>query len=386
MSEPEPASVREHLEVLMPPGGRSRRVLGWGIVSWTFIGLGLLTLALIAALARIADVFPFVVVAGLVVFLLNPLVEVLAARGVPRRAAVVVAFAGTAVVAAVALDLIVPVLVRQTQELVRSSPALVRHGSGLVDRLSRSPSPVLRRIGATVASWADSHAGSAGAELNTALGAGLRLAHAGLVLILGGFLGFLLLLSLPSTSRAAVAIMPPPVRGAVQPSLAEFRRITAGYLRARILVSVVVGTLAGIGLWAIGMPYWLLLAIVVAVANLIPMLGSWIGAVPVILVSLATKPPAFLFAALGVVAVAHVVDGYILSPIVLRETTRLHPVVVLLAVLAGAELFGVWGVLAAIPVAGLLQYVLVEWGLPWLTGAPASGAAPGSGEPEPGRA
>ena len=381
----EPVSLRENLELLMPPGGRSRRVLGWGVICWTCIGLGLLVLAMIAVLARIAEVFPFIVVAGLAVFVLNPFVAWLVARGVHRGVATVVVFAVAVVLVGVTLALLVPVVVHQTQELVRSSPELVRHGGGLVDRLSRSSSPLLHRLGTTVRAWVDAHAGTAGAEVDTALGAGLRLAHAGLVLLLGGFLGFLLLLSLPSTSRAAMAMVPPTARVAVEPSLAEARRITGGYLRARLLVSFVVGVIAGIGLWAVGMPYWLLLALVVGVANLVPMLGSWLGAIPVILVSLATKPPEFLFVVLGVVAVAHVVDGYVLSPIVLKETTKLHPVVVLLAVLAGAELFGFWGVLAAIPVAGVVQYVLVEWVWPAIGGAPAAGGEhdpmPDSAEP-----
>ena len=350
--------------------------MGWGVICWTLIGLGLLVLAMIAVLARIAEVFPFVVVAGLAVFLLNPLVAALTSRGVPRSVATVAVFGVAVVLVAVALELLVPVVVHQTQELVRSSPALVRHGgSGLVDRLSRSSSPLLRRLGTSVKTWVDAHAGTAGAEADTAVAAGLRLAHAGLVLLLGGFLGFLLLLSAPSTSRAATALVPPSMRRAVDPSIAQARKITEGYLRARLIVSAVVALIAGVGLWAVGMPYWLLLAIVVGVANLIPMIGSWLGAIPVVLVSLATKPPQFLFVVLAVVAVAHVVDGYVLSPIVLKETTKLHPVVVLLAVLAGAELFGFWGVLAAIPVAGVVQYVLVEWVLPAL-GGPSPEAKP----------
>src|SRR5439155_18509794 len=126
--------------------------------------------------------------------------------------------------------------------------------------------------------------------------------------------------------------------------------------------------LATIGLWAIHMPFWLLLGVIVGVANLVPMLGSWIGGVPVALVSLLTKPPSFLLVVLAVVAVAHMVDGYILSPIVLKETTNLHPVVILLAVLLGADLLGFWGILAAIPVAGLVNFVLREWVIPRWTG------------------
>ena len=70
-------------------------------------------------------------------------------------------------------------------------------------------------------------------------------------------------------------------------------------MRARLVVSGAVCVLATLGLWVVGMPFWLLLGVVVGVANLIPMFGAWIGAVPVILVSLATKPPAFLFLVLA---------------------------------------------------------------------------------------
>ena len=80
------------------------------------------------------------------------------------------------------------------------------------------------------------------------------------------------------------------------------------------------------------------------------------------------KPPSFLLLVLLVITVAHAVDGYILSPIVLKETTKLHPVVVLLAVLLGAQLAGLWGILAAIPVAGLAQFLLRGWVVPKLQG------------------
>ena len=115
------------------------------------------------------------------------------------------------------------------------------------------------------------------------------------------------------------------------------------------------------------MPFWLLLGTIVGVANLIPMLGSWIGGIPVALVALLTKPPSFLLVVLAVVAVSHMVDGFVLSPLVLKETTDLHPVVILLAVLLGADLLGFWGILAAIPVAGVINFLLREWVVPRLS-------------------
>jgi predicted PurR-regulated permease PerM len=197
---------------------------------------------------------------------------------------------------------------------------------------------------------------------------GTVLAHAGVVLLLGGFLGYLVLVSRPSLSSGVIILVPPARRQTATEVLDELGRIVSGFVRARFIVSFVVGVLTTIGLFAIGMPSWLLLGILVGIANLIPTVGSFIGAVPVILVAILTKPPAFVLAAVAVMLLAHAVDGYILSPIVLKGTTDLHPVVVLLAVVAGAELMGLWGVFAAIPIAGIAQYCLKRWVGPRLFG------------------
>jgi len=361
-------TIRDHLERLMPPGGRGRRIIGWGLVAWTFVGAAILLWAVAHVIQRFAGIFPYLVMAGLVVFVLNPAVRRLASLGIPRRVAATVVFAVSVVLTALVVDLAIPVLVHQTQNLVSASPGYVRKGGGVFDGLARSSNPLLHQVGKGASGWLKDHAGSAPRALETLTGAGLKLAHVGLVVLLGGFLGFLLLLSLPETARAATAMIPPGSRDRLGPPMAEVRRIVAGYVQARLIVSAVVGTLATVGLWAIHMPFWLVLGIIVGVANLIPMLGSWIGAVPVALVSLLTKPPSFLLVVLAVVVVAHAVDGFILSPIILKETTNLHPVIILLAVLLGAELLGFWGILAAIPVAGVIHFMLREWALPRITG------------------
>jgi predicted PurR-regulated permease PerM len=381
MERERPPSVRDHLERLMPPGGRGRRLLGWGIVAWTAIGAGILLAVLGRVLSRMAGIFPYLVVAGMVVFLLNPLVVRVARLGVPRRLAATIVFLAAMAVTALVLTLTVPALIHQGQTLLATSPELVRKGGGLFARLSRSSNPLLHEVGKGASNWLVGHAGNAPKALATLTTAGLRLARAGVVLVLGGFLGFLLLLSLPETARGLGALIPPASRDKVAPPMAEVRRIATGYVRARLIVSAVVGVLATVGLWAVGMPFWLLLGIIVGVANLIPMLGSWIGGVPVAMVALVTRPPSFLLVVLAVVVAAHVVDGFVLSPIVLKETTNLHPVVILLAVLLGAELLGFWGILAAIPVAGVAHFAIREWVIPRLTGARPPEEPPPMGEP-----
>lgn len=330
-------------------------------------------------LSRVSGVFPYLVVAAIVVLVLNPAVRRLARLGVPRHLAATVVFVGALALTVLVLSLMVPILIHQFQHLTGSSPELLRRG-GLFERLARSTNPPLHQVGEASLNWLRDHAGNAPKALQTATSAGLKLAHAGLVLLVGGLLGFLLLLSLPETTRGMVALIPPASRERLGPPLTEVRRIVSGYVRARLIVSGVVGVLATLGMWAVHMPFWLILGVIVAVANLIPMLGSWIGGIPVAFVSLLTKPPSFLFIVLAVVVIAHLVDGFILSPIVLKETTDLHPVVILLAVLLGADLLGFWGILAAIPIAGVINFAIREWLLPRIAGATPP---PRTNSPEP---
>jgi predicted PurR-regulated permease PerM len=374
-------SIRDHLERLMPTGGRGRRLVGWGVVAWTGIGAAIVLYALAKALSRLANVFPYLVVAAMVVFVLNPLVRKLVAWGLPRRLAVTIVFAAAVMLVVGLVDLLVPIIIHQSQSLVGSAPGLVRKGGNLFDGLTRSHDPVLHRIGMSIQTWLHDHAGNAPKALNTLTAAGLKLAHVGIVLVLGGFLGFLLLLSLPETTRGILAMVPPGSRDAWAAPLDEVRRIVSGYVRARLIVSAAVGLIATIGLFLVHLQFWLILGIVVGVANLVPMLGSWIGGAPVALVAILTKPPSFLFVVLAVVVFAHVIDGYILSPIILKETTNLHPVVILLAVVLGAELLGFWGILAAIPVAGVIHFFLRESVFPRMLGAAPPAPPPPDGEP-----
>jgi predicted PurR-regulated permease PerM len=372
------AGIRAQLERLMPAGGRGRRLVGWGVVAWTTIGLAILVGVLGRTLGLFAGIIPYLVMAWLVVFLLGPAVRWVATRRVPYRLAATAVFVLALAITAVILALVIPALVHQTQQLVQGSKLLVaKGGATLFERLSHSSSPVLRRAGDTITSWIQDHAGSVQDYLRTVTGAGLQLAHFGLVLMIGGFLGYLFLLSLPE-SRTMVGLLPATTRERLEQPMAEVHRIVGGYVRARLIVSTVVGILATLGLWIIHMPFWLPLGIFVGIANLIPMLGAWIGGVPVAIVALLTKPPSYLFLVLIVIAISHMVDGYILSPIVLKETTKLHPVVVLLAVLLGADLAGFWGILAAIPVAGIVQYGLKTWVVPRLRGTEASPTASGA--------
>jgi len=357
-------SLDDQIELVLPTGSRSRRFAQAGLVVWAAIGVALLVGIAFILLARLTGLLPYLVVAGVVVLVLSPLVNGLVRLRVPRQIAATATFAAAAVATPAVAPFVVRAFVHQLTSLLEHKAQALQRG-GLVHRLVVSHNSLLHSIGTKVTKWVAEHQSRAPEYLGNMA---VALARASVVILLGSLLGYLLLVWRPQVGRFTLLLFPPQRRQTVQDLITEMGRIVSGYVRARFIVSSVVGGLATIGLWAFGMPFWLVLGFWVGLANLIPTLGAYIGGAPVVVVALLTKPPAYVLVPVVVMMLSHAVDGFILSPLVLKETTDLHPVVVLLAVIAGAEVAGLYGVLAAIPVAGIVQYLARRWIKPLVFG------------------
>ena len=347
----------EPLDKVVPPESRGRRLVAVGVVAWTGVGIAGVIWLVVLVLSRIAGIIPYLAVAGLVVLALNPLVRLLVRMGTPRRLAATIVFAAVALALPPLLSLLVQVVVDQGKSLVNQAPGLIGSG-GVFTKFQSSHNLILHGIGSGALRYLHHHQVGTKEILDRVGNAAAQLAHLGVAAVLGGILGYIVLLSLHDIEKGSMAILPQARREQVSGFMAEVARQLGGYVRARLIVSAVVGSLAILGLWVIGMQFWLVLGLLVGVANLIPVLGSWIGGIPVLLVALLTKPPSFLFAVAGVMIGAHLIDGWILSPLLFKGTLDLHPVVTLLAVVVGAELFGIWGVLLGVPIAGIAQYLI----------------------------
>jgi predicted PurR-regulated permease PerM len=349
--------VWEPLDRVVPPESRGRRVVALGVVAWAGVGVAGVGWLLVFVVSRLAGILPYLAVAGITVMVLNPVVRILVRRGLSRRLAATVVFAVGAFAIPPLLTLLVQVIVDQGRSLLDQAPGLIGKG-GVFTKFRDSHNSILHNIGSGALRYLHHHHVGTVQILDRLGNAAVQLAHVGMVIVLGGILGYVILLSLPDIRRGSMAVVPRARRAQVSEFFDEVGRMLGGYVKARLIVSGAVGALATIGLWAIGMPFWLILGLLVGIANMIPVLGSWIGGVPVLLVALLTKPPSFLFVVGAIIVCSHLVDGWILSPLVFKGTLDLHPVITLLAVIVGAELLGIWGVLLGVPIAGIIQYVI----------------------------
>jgi len=137
-------------------------------------------------------------------------------------------------------------------------------------------------------------------------------------------------------------------------------RTVGGYVSDNVLISMSVGVLTGIVLAILGVPYAIALGLIVAILDLIPLAGATIAAIIVGAVAFLHSVPAGIIVVVFFI-VYQQVENHILQPVVYGRTVQLSPLVVLISVLIGAELAGVLGALAAIPVAGTLQVIFADW-------------------------
>ena len=134
----------------------------------------------------------------------------------------------------------------------------------------------------------------------------------------------------------------------------------SGYVTGNLLISLIAGTLTTVVLLALGVPFAVALGVIVAILDLIPLAGATIAAIIIGTVAFLHSITAGIVVVIFFI-VYQQIENHLLQPIVYGRTVQLSPLVILISVLIGAELAGVLGALAAIPVAGSLQVVFADW-------------------------
>jgi predicted PurR-regulated permease PerM len=327
--------------------------LAWHVVTWILI-------ALFLALA------------------LNPAVEFFERRGLRRGWASAVVFF-LALLSFVALGfLLVPPLVDQVRQFIDAVPDFVADltaGRGPLGFLQEDYQIVEKVRAAIEERGAGEVLGITAAGI--AVAQGVVSAVVGAVAI--AFITFFMLLEGPTMLSRSLALLPEGTRPRWERVFGDIYRTVGGYVTGNLLISLIAGTASAVVLFVLGSDYAVALAVVVAVLDLVPLAGATLAAIIVSTVA---------FIELGwvkgiVVVVFFLVyqqlENHILQPVIYGRTVQLSPLTVLIAVLIGAELIGILGALAAIPVAGILHAVfreLARYRRESLVAAPGEAAPP----------
>jgi predicted PurR-regulated permease PerM len=194
----------------------------------------------------------------------------------------------------------------------------------------------------------------------TAVAAAKGVVNAVLAFVTIAFLTFFMLLEGPNWIDRFFSLLQPDSRKRWRGVGHDVYRTVGGYVSGNLLISLIAGGLTSIVLTIMGVPFAIALGLIVGILDLIPLAGATIAAIIVGAVAFIHSIPAGIVVVVFFI-VYQQVENHILQPIVYGRTVQLSPLVVLISVLIGAELAGVLGALAAIPVAGSIQVVFIDW-------------------------
>jgi len=316
-------------------------------------GLVILVVALLALVYLAWHIITWILIAAFLAVALNPAVEALTRRGVGRGPASAIVFVVTLLVMVGIGFLVIPPLIDQIRDFVNAVPNLVEDvtkGRGRLGFLERDYHLVERVREAVETKGLGSLLGVT--QPAVAVAKGVVTAVVGIVTV--AFLTFFMLLEGPRTVERFLDALPAETSKRWRRVGGEIYRTIGGYVTGNLVISFVAGVASAVLLFAVGSSYAVALGLVVAIFDLVPLAGATIAAVLVTLV---------VVVELGwiqavIVAVFFVVyqqlENHVLQPLVYGRTVQLSPLTVLIAILIGAELAGVLGALAAIPVTGSL--------------------------------
>ncbi|CAI2717242.1 AI-2E family transporter [Nitrospina watsonii] len=299
-----------------------------------------------------------------VAYLLDPLVDRLETWKLQRTPAVVLLLISFFVVVLVAGVVLIPILQVQIQNLAENLPDYLtaikgwiqpylqdlagidreRIGEVLHDsmqKLGRVPLELLGTAGGWV--W-----GSITGFVNTLLFV------VNLVIIPVAM--FYLLRDFDEIVARLAKLIPPRYSETTRDVVKEIDDVLSQFVRGQLMVATLMAAMYSVGLYFCGTPLSLLIGMMAGYANLVPYLGVVVGFLPAVLLTfLQTQDWVSLVGVVAVFGVVQAIEGFLITPYVVGDKVGLHPVVIMLAVLIGAELFGLLGILMAVPVAAILN-------------------------------
>ncbi|HVP15325.1 MAG TPA: AI-2E family transporter [Terriglobales bacterium] len=318
---------------------------------------------IIAALAMVValllafvlrEVLIAVFVAAVLAVAIDPLVGFLVRRGVPRVAAIAIPFFGLLGLVTLVVATFVPLVLDQARQLGQAPPGIYGRITAFV---SGAGNPQLAAIGQKALGALPQGAAQAAQGLfGRAVGFVEGAASVFGVLILT----FYMAMDQKGMRTATVALVPWRERPRAERLDDRVKGRLGRWLRGQLLLGAVMGGLSYAALLLLHVQFALILALLAGLAELIPVVGPFIGAVPAVLVAASQQPILGLWVAI-VYIVMQELEAHLLVPRIMSEATGLNPVVVIVAILAAAKLAGFVGVLLAVPAAILVKELLDEW-------------------------
>lgn len=306
-----------------------------------------------------------ILIAGILFFIFNPLVKLLEKGKVPRTVAILIPYLVFIGIITLIGVLAGPIISQQLTDLIENFPEYADEFSLFIMNLSETTEfrwimdqdyVSINEIQNNLTNYAASLPENITSSITKILGVVTNIT---LVIITVPFILFYMLKDGHKLPPTAVKVLPTSYRHEGLKIFQDLYETLAAYIQGQLIVSIAVGLGCFIGYTIIGLEYALILGIVVAVSNIIPYVGPFIGAAPAVIIALLESPTQALLAAV-VVLIVQQIDGNFLSPLIIGKRLNTHPLTIILLLVGAGSFGGIVGMILAVPTYAVLKAVVLN--------------------------
>lgn len=346
-----------------------------GGVNWQLIGRSIVIAVLIVLAIYVMTLIPktmeVFLIAILIAYGLAPITRRLSLR-MPRALAIAVVYVALAVVTTALFVLVVPAVLAQFQVMLSNAPTYVSEAQQYINdaqawlKAHLGPLVATNQLSTIESTSVDKVSAGIQTVLESLSLIAVGVANAVVVAVFGVILSYFLLANTDAVRDSYYSLFPDRLRKQARIFSHEVGRVVGGFIIGQTILCVIAAVLTYLGLLIVRTPYALLLALLSGLCYAIPYIGVVIAAVVGFGFGLLTSWKIGLLIAIIIMVASKIAD--FLVPKVMGDTVGVSPMAIIFAVFAGGELFGLWGVILAIPAAALFKVVWNLWLHPWLTG------------------
>ncbi|MFC4601253.1 AI-2E family transporter [Cohnella hongkongensis] len=302
---------------------------------------------------------------GVVYYLLTPIVDYLEKQKVKRVYSIVALYLVIIAVLTLTVMKVVPMLSQQISSLITQFPTYTQNAQLKFEELIGNEyfNQLQEMIGIDTAKLADDFSTRASAILNNAWsGIGSlvgKITETVLAIITVPFILFYLLKDRKKLAPFVLGFVPTRLRNRSFGVMLEMNHQISSYIRGQIIVSACIGVLLYIGYLIIGLDYSLVLAVIAACTSIVPYLGPAIAITPALIVALMTSP-IMLVKMIVIWTIVQLIEGKFISPQIMGKTMRVHPITIIFVIIAAGNLFGIIGIILAVPGYAILKVIFTH--------------------------
>lgn len=306
-----------------------------------------------------STLFTPILIAGLLYFIFNPIVRLLEKK-LPRTLSILLIYLVFVAFIGFVLSAVGPVFTKQVTDLFNNIPSYVKQIQIFIKQMSNSQwftwimnqdfvsvAKIESSIGEYLTSLPENITGS----LTSVFGVVTNIA---LTAVTVPFILFYMLKDGHRFPNLAVKILPDKYKNEGLKIFKDLYETLAAYIQGQLIVCLFVGTACFIGFWIAGVKYALILGLIIAVTNIIPYVGPFLGAAPAVIIAFLDSPTKALIALIIVVAVQQT-DGNLLSPLIIGRRLNTHPLTIILLLIGAGSFGGILGMILAVPAYALLK-------------------------------